>query len=75
MTPPFPATVVKVLVAAGAAVDKGQGLVVVSAMKTEMTLKAPHAGAVRAINCKEGQSVSPGDVLVELDEAEGESDE
>jgi len=77
VTPPFPATVVKLLVAALDAVDKGQGLVVVSAMKTEMTLKAPHAGTVRAINCEEGQSVSPGDILVELGETlpEGGSDE
>jgi biotin carboxyl carrier protein len=75
VTPAFPATVVKLLVAVGDGATKGQGLVVVSAMKTEMTLKAPYAGTVRAINCEEGQSVSPGDILVELDEGTGESDE
>lgn len=71
VTPAFPATVVKVLVSVGDVVEKGQGLVVVSAMKTEMTLSAPHAGTVKAVSFEVGASVSPGDVLVEIEEPEG----
>jgi len=68
VTPMFPATVVSVLVSVGEAVEEGQGVVVVSAMKTEMTLRAPFAGQVRAINAEDGANVSPGDSLVDIDE-------
>lgn len=74
VTPAFPATVVKVLVTEGELVDAGQALVVVSAMKMEMTLAAPHAGVVSAVNTEEGQTVSPGDELVVV-EAAGEQGE
>jgi biotin carboxyl carrier protein len=64
VTPTFPATVVAVMVAVGDEVRSGQPLVVVSAMKMEMTLSAPHAGVVRAVNAAPGATVSPGDELV-----------
>jgi biotin carboxyl carrier protein len=64
VTPTFPATVVAVMVEVGAEVTRGQPLVVVSAMKMEMTLTAPHDGVVRAVNAKPGAAVSPGDELV-----------
>jgi 3-methylcrotonyl-CoA carboxylase alpha subunit len=67
ITPPTPAGVVRILVQVGDAVDKRQPVVVVSAMKTEITLTAPHAGTVRAINAQVGAQVSPGDILVEID--------
>ncbi|MBN1944806.1 MAG: hypothetical protein JW797_03980 [Bradymonadales bacterium] len=67
VTPPMPAVVVEVLVAPGQRVERGQALVVVSAMKMEMTLSAPKGGQVRALNTKEGASVSPGEILVEID--------
>jgi 3-methylcrotonyl-CoA carboxylase alpha subunit len=71
VTPPTPGSVVRVLVAEGQAVEKGQALVVVSAMKMEMTLGAPYAGTVRAINTAVGAQVSPGQILVEIDPREG----
>jgi biotin carboxyl carrier protein len=64
VTPTFPATVVAVFVEVGAEVTRGQPLVVVSAMKMEMTLTAPHDGIVRAVNATPGAAVSPGDELV-----------
>lgn len=67
VTPSFPATVVKVMVEVGEAVSQGQALVVVSAMKMEMTLTAPHAGVVRSISATQGIAVSPGDELVVVD--------
>ena len=67
VTPPMPAVVVRVLAAVGDRVDKGRGLVVVSAMKMETTLVAPFSGTVTKINCAVGDKVAPGDRLVEID--------
>jgi 3-methylcrotonyl-CoA carboxylase alpha subunit len=67
VTPPTPGSVVRVLVEEGQVVEKGQPLVVVSAMKMEMTLSAPYAGTVRAVNTEVGAQVSPGQILVEID--------
>lgn len=67
VTPPTPAAVVRVLVEEGQEVTKGQGLVVVTAMKMEITLSAPFAGRVKAVNTKAGAQVKPGDILVEIE--------
>ena len=66
--PPMPAVVVKVLVSVGDAVQRGQALVVVSAMKMETTLVAPQDGTVTAIKAAEGDKVSPADILVSIEE-------
>jgi len=71
VTPAFPSVVVALLVAAGEEVRKGQPLVVISAMKMESRLVAPHAGRVRAVRTTVGASVKPGDVLVEIEPATG----
>ena len=68
VTPPMPAVVVRLLVREGETVVKGQGLVVVSAMKMETTLKAPQDGVVRKINTALQAKVMPGDRLVEIEE-------
>ena len=67
VTPPTPATVVRILVELGSEVAKGQGCVVVSAMKMEMTLNAPYDGVVKAVNTTVGAQVSPGQILVEIE--------
>lgn len=67
ITPPTPATVVRVLVETGDKVEKGQGVIVVSAMKMEMTLTAPYSGTVRAVNTCVGDQVSPGQILADID--------
>lgn len=67
ITPPMPAVVVRVLVAVGAPVVRGERLVVISAMKTETTLKAPRDGIVKVVNVVAGQNVRPGELLVELE--------
>ena len=71
VTPPFPATVVAVHVAVGDLVERGQALVVLSAMKTEMTLAAPRAGRVTVVRAELGATTAPGDVLVEIEETDG----
>ncbi len=75
VTPAMPAVVTEVLVKVGDQVQKKQPLVVVSAMKMEMTLTAPHNGTVRAVNTEQGAKVSPGDVLVEVEAAEASANE
>ena len=57
LTAPMPGKVVRVLVAPGAAVTEGQGLVVVEAMKMENELKSPKAGTVVEVFAKEGSAV------------------
>lgn len=64
ITPPTPSVVVRVLVEVGQAVEKGQGVVVLSAMKMETTLVAPHDGEVTAVRVDQGDRVMPGDELV-----------
>ena len=66
-TPPMSATVVRIAVAPGAAVNDGDVLIALEAMKMELPIKAPRDGVVRAIHCREGQLVQPGDVLLEFE--------
>jgi biotin carboxyl carrier protein len=60
---PMPGKIVRVLVAPGDAVEAGQGLVVVEAMKMQNEMKAPRAGRVVALSAREGGAVSAGEVL------------
>jgi biotin carboxyl carrier protein len=60
---PMPGKVVRVLVAAGDEVEKGQGLVVVEAMKMQNEMKASRAGRVLTVTAKEGDTVAAGEVL------------
>ncbi len=64
---PIPATVRRVLVAAGDAVTRGQALLVLEAMKMELTLTAPTDGTIAALRAVVGQLVSEGEELVELE--------
>jgi biotin carboxyl carrier protein len=68
VTPPMPSVVVRILVQEGDWVNQGQGLLVVSAMKMETTLKAPVEGRVLKINTALQAKVMPGDRLVEINE-------
>lgn len=72
VSPPMPAVVTKLLVAEGDQVEKGQGVVVVSAMKMDTTLAAPFDGTVARINVAEGDKVTPKQVLVDIEPVEAE---
>jgi biotin carboxyl carrier protein len=65
---PMPGQVQRVLVIEGDAVQAGQTLLVVEAMKMQLEIKAPHAGTVRRLLARQGQQVEAGVALVELDE-------
>ena len=61
---PMPGKLVRVLVAAGAQVEAGDGLVVVEAMKMQNEIKSPKTGTVTKIHAEVGETVNAGDVLV-----------
>ena len=67
LSAPMPATVLKVLVAPGASVRKGDTLLVLEAMKMELPVRCAADGVVRSVLCQEGELVQPGAVLVELE--------
>ncbi len=70
----MPSVVAAVLVEVGAPVERGQPLLVVSAMKMESTLAAPVAGRVASVRTRVGARVRPGDVLVEIESTGGGRD-
>lgn len=59
----MPGRVVRILVAEGARVQAGQGVLVVEAMKMQNEVKAPKAGVVARILVREGAAVNAGDAL------------
>ena len=63
----MPGKVVRVLVAAGAVVEAGQGLLILEAMKMQNEVKAKGPGTVTAIGAAEGETVAAGAVLVTIE--------
>jgi len=59
----MPGKVVRVMVRTGDAVEAGQGLLVVEAMKMQNEIKSPKAGKIERIAAQEGQTVNAGEVL------------
>jgi 3-methylcrotonyl-CoA carboxylase alpha subunit len=64
---PMPGKVIQVLVGEGEAVEENARLVVMEAMKMELTIRAPHAGRVTRLPVGVGQLVDAGTVLVEIE--------
>ena len=64
---PMPGKVVKILVKEGDRVEKGQGLVIVEAMKMENEIRSASAGVVKKINFKEGDLVDAAAPIIELE--------
>ncbi|PGZ91428.1 pyruvate carboxylase [Bacillus sp. AFS029533] len=64
----MPGTVLNVLVKKGDVVEKGQTLAITEAMKMETTVQSPFTGVIRDILITSGESISTGDLLIELDQ-------
>ena len=60
---PMPGKVVRLLVKAGDAVEAGQGLLVVEAMKMQNEIRSPKRGTVEHVLVAEGQAVNAGETL------------
>jgi acetyl-CoA/propionyl-CoA carboxylase biotin carboxyl carrier protein len=67
VTVPMQGTIVKVLVEVGQAVEAGQPVCVLEAMKMENNIAADKAGTISEIKVEPGQSVGSGDVVVVIE--------
>jgi acetyl-CoA carboxylase biotin carboxylase subunit len=66
ITAPMPGVIVAMLVAPGQTVAAGEPLLILSAMKMEQTLRAPHDGIVSQVYYQAGEQVTASAVLLEL---------
>ncbi len=70
LTAPMPGRVIELLVGPGAAVQKGQPMMVIEAMKMEHTIAAPRDGVVAAVHFAAGDLVEEGAELIALAESD-----
>ncbi len=63
---PMPGSIWKIKTSVGTKVQKHEVLLILEAMKMENEIVAPEAGTVTAILVKEGDSVEPGKIMVEM---------
>jgi len=61
---PMPGLVLSIPLEVGAAVARGQAVIVLEAMKMENDLPSPIAGTIKEVRASKGQTVNQGDVLV-----------
>jgi biotin carboxyl carrier protein len=64
---PMPGKIVRMLVEPGQAVEAGQGLIVMEAMKMQNELKTRRAGRVVAVAVRSGETVSAGAILATIE--------
>jgi len=64
----MPGTIVDVKVKAGDKVNAGDGVLVIEAMKMENEIQAPTGGIVVGVHVKKGDSVTPDETLIEIQE-------
>jgi len=64
---PMPGMVLKVLVAPGQQINKGDGLIILEAMKMENIIKATTTAVVKAVKVSERTTVEKGMVMIELE--------
>ena len=67
VTSPMPGRILKVLVAPGDTVSKGQDVVILEAMKMENSIMSDYAGTVKQVLVAEGETVAVDSQLVEIE--------
>jgi len=67
ITAPMPGKIVRLLAREGSAVQAGQSLIVIEAMKMQNELKAPKTGMLKRISVAEGAAVEAGQSLAEVE--------
>ncbi|GAB5390181.1 MAG: acetyl/propionyl/methylcrotonyl-CoA carboxylase subunit alpha [Alphaproteobacteria bacterium] len=73
LTAPIPATIAAVLVTKGQSVEAGDKLMVLEAMKMELSITAPRAGVIEDLPYAEGDRVEEGTMLVHLSDTAAEA--
>ncbi len=63
----MPGKVVRILKAQGDAVEKGEGVIVIEAMKMQNEMRSPKDGVIKELRAAEGDSVKGGQVLVTIE--------
>jgi biotin carboxyl carrier protein len=63
---PMPGMVISVMVTEGQAVQKGDSVLILEAMKMENVIKAPGDGVIKTIKIKQGTAVEKNQVMIEL---------
>jgi biotin carboxyl carrier protein len=63
----MPGKVVRVLVEVGTEVKKGDGVLVVEAMKMQNEMKSPKDGVVKEFRAAEGQIANAGEILAVIE--------
>jgi biotin carboxyl carrier protein len=71
VTSPMPGLVVAVLAEVGQAVQAGQGLLILEAMKMENEIRSPRTGVVEWVGVTPGQRVGQDELLVRVGPPEG----
>ena len=67
VTAPMQGTIVKILVAPGDAIEVGETVCLLEAMKMENAITAEKAGTVKEVKVASGDSVGPGDVIAVIE--------
>jgi biotin carboxyl carrier protein len=67
LSAPMPATVIRVLVAAGSRVKKGETVVLLEAMKMELPIRSLSDGTIAAVRCREGELVRADQILIVME--------
>ena len=63
----MPGKVVRLLAFAGDEVDKGDGVIVVEAMKMQNEMKSPKAGVIKEVRVAENDTVNAGQILIVIE--------
>lgn len=64
---PMPGLVLDILVEAGQSIQKGDGLLILEAMKMENVIKAPSDGVINSISINKGNTVDKNELMIVLD--------
>jgi biotin carboxyl carrier protein len=63
----MPGKVLDILIKKGQAVAKGDGLLILEAMKMENLLKAEQDGTIKSVNVSVGEAVEKNNILIDFD--------
>jgi biotin carboxyl carrier protein len=63
----MPGKVLDILITKGQAVAKGDGLLILEAMKMENLLKAEQDGTIKSVNVSVGEAVEKNNILIDFD--------